>query len=503
MCDWLREVRFPPYPAESEGVSGRLPQPRGRHEGPERHQGYRSADRLATVDLPHRGHGGRAWDPAGGAAARAAAGRAARAGPPPAVLGAGRAVRARRAQPIITPGKSRPDAGVASVTFSFAALLYWGLPVAAGLRAVTTLFVGRARRKALHRSAFNAAQETLSLAAAGVCWPWRHPAAAARPWVPTGGEPGPVGLAAAAYFAVNFRLVGGRSRCMSAPPSGDRPRRAGLPGLRQPGPAVARAAGGRGDGPFGAAGPAVPAPADRGLPERCRLGAARAPGPARRADRAAEPHPAARPPGERWPTRPAPGGRPVSCCSTWTGSRRSTTPSVTRWATSCCKPWRTGWPAACGPATWSRGSAATSSPCCCRRSAPHAAREIAPAARGAGRAAPAGGHVFDIEASVGIAIPGDARPMRCCCSGRRGDVPGQGEGAPWSDTRQDDRHSRRLPCSATCAAPRSRRVRAVFPAHRRAGRRPYGRLRGPAALAPPRPRLLRRASSSRWPSRAA
>src|SRR3984957_11057207 len=67
---------------------------------------------------------------------------------------------------IVTPGKSGPDAGAVSVTFCFAALLYWGFPVAALLRAVTTLVVALSARRAVFRAAFNAAQLTLSLAAA-------------------------------------------------------------------------------------------------------------------------------------------------------------------------------------------------------------------------------------------------------------------------------------------------------------------------------------------------
>ena len=112
-------------------------------------------------------------------------------------------------KPIVTPGKSRPDAGVASVTFCFAALLYWGFPAAAGLRAITTLFVALSGRKAPHRCAFNLAQYTLSLvAAAAVLAAGRIHPLPLRPWVPTGGQLGPVGLAALAYFTVNFLLVG-------------------------------------------------------------------------------------------------------------------------------------------------------------------------------------------------------------------------------------------------------------------------------------------------------
>ncbi len=112
-------------------------------------------------------------------------------------------------KPIVTPGKSSHDAGVASVTFCFAALLYWGFPVAAGLRAITTMIVALSGHKALHRCAFNVAQFTLSLAAAGaVLTIGRIHPAPLRPWVPTGGELGAVGLAALAYFVVNFLLVG-------------------------------------------------------------------------------------------------------------------------------------------------------------------------------------------------------------------------------------------------------------------------------------------------------
>jgi diguanylate cyclase (GGDEF)-like protein len=111
-------------------------------------------------------------------------------------------------RPIVTPGKSHLDAGAASLTFCFAALLYWGLPAALLLRAATSLVVAVAGRRALFRAAFNVAQLTLSLAAAAgvLALAGIHPVPL-RPWVPTGGELGAVGLAAAAYFACNFVLV--------------------------------------------------------------------------------------------------------------------------------------------------------------------------------------------------------------------------------------------------------------------------------------------------------
>ena len=55
--------------------------------------------------------------------------------------------------PIVIPGRSVPESPQASLTFSFAALLYWGFPVAVLLRAVTALAAGAAspRRRASGR----------------------------------------------------------------------------------------------------------------------------------------------------------------------------------------------------------------------------------------------------------------------------------------------------------------------------------------------------------------
>jgi len=71
-------------------------------------------------------------------------------------------------RPIVTPGRSGLESPVASLTFGLAALLYWGFPVAVLLRAASSLAVGLAQRKAPHRCAFNAAQTTLSTAAAAL-----------------------------------------------------------------------------------------------------------------------------------------------------------------------------------------------------------------------------------------------------------------------------------------------------------------------------------------------
>src|SRR5260370_39629933 len=111
-------------------------------------------------------------------------------------------------RPIVTPGRSGAESPVASLTFSFAALLYWGFPVAVLLKATSSLAVGLAQRKALHRSSFNAAQTTLSMGAAGLALALTgiHPAAE-KPVAIQGGDLPKVLLAGVAYFAVPFLLV--------------------------------------------------------------------------------------------------------------------------------------------------------------------------------------------------------------------------------------------------------------------------------------------------------
>ena len=109
--------------------------------------------------------------------------------------------------PIVTPGRSSQEAPVASVTFSFAALIAWGLPVAVLLRAPATMLVMLAKRKAPHRAAFNAAVATLGLAAGGsVLHAFRGRIAPAHPFVPQGADLWQILLAAAACFAVSYVL---------------------------------------------------------------------------------------------------------------------------------------------------------------------------------------------------------------------------------------------------------------------------------------------------------
>ena len=66
---------------------------------------------------------------------------------------------------VATPGQSGADSSAISRTITVAALLYWGFPIAVLLRAASTLVVGLARNSP-HRVVFNAAQLSLSLAAA-------------------------------------------------------------------------------------------------------------------------------------------------------------------------------------------------------------------------------------------------------------------------------------------------------------------------------------------------
>lgn len=112
--------------------------------------------------------------------------------------------------PIVTPGKSRPDAPAASITVSFAALLYWGAPLAILLRVIGRVTTGIAQRSAVHRMVFNAAQESLSLAASGlVIWVAGFSPQPDMPLKLTGHALPVVLAAAVAYFVVNFTLVGG------------------------------------------------------------------------------------------------------------------------------------------------------------------------------------------------------------------------------------------------------------------------------------------------------
>jgi diguanylate cyclase (GGDEF)-like protein len=111
-------------------------------------------------------------------------------------------------KPIVTPGKTDPDSGVASVTFCFAGLLYWGFPAAVLLRTLSSVIVAATGRRPAFRAAFNIAQELLSLGAAWlVLTAVGVRASPVKPFVPGNGDLLGVAAAAAAFFITNFLLV--------------------------------------------------------------------------------------------------------------------------------------------------------------------------------------------------------------------------------------------------------------------------------------------------------
>jgi diguanylate cyclase (GGDEF)-like protein len=110
--------------------------------------------------------------------------------------------------PIVTPGRSAVEAPRASIMFSMAALIVWGLPVAVLLRATSMLAVCLAQRKAVHRAAFNAALVTLSLAGAwAVLYGLGFRYSPAHPWHPHDGGLWKMLLAGVACFAVMFLII--------------------------------------------------------------------------------------------------------------------------------------------------------------------------------------------------------------------------------------------------------------------------------------------------------
>jgi diguanylate cyclase (GGDEF)-like protein len=140
--------------------------------------------------------------------------------------------------PVVTPGRSNTDAPRASIAFSFAALIAWGLPVAVLLAATSKTLVLFGKRQAPHRVAFNAAVAALSMYAAG----WvleglglqRPPARKSnghilkpeiRQWVPDGHDVWRILLAAAACFVVTSLLVGAAIALHNREPVGQTLRR--------------------------------------------------------------------------------------------------------------------------------------------------------------------------------------------------------------------------------------------------------------------------------------
>lgn len=97
-----------------------------------------------------------------------------------------------------------------STMFTFAALLYYGLPVAVLSQAVAMVVNGVVTRKACHRVMFNIAQATLACTAAGVVLGlFGAGTVAATAGVPEGTDLPAIGLAGLAYFVVRALLVSG------------------------------------------------------------------------------------------------------------------------------------------------------------------------------------------------------------------------------------------------------------------------------------------------------
>ncbi len=96
----------------------------------------------------------------------------------------------------------------ASTMFTFAVVMYQGLPTAALMQAVAVVVSGLVHRRAWHRVLFNLAQVTLACTAAAAAFAafGAHPAPFA-PWTPDGGDIPAIALAAGAYFAVRAILV--------------------------------------------------------------------------------------------------------------------------------------------------------------------------------------------------------------------------------------------------------------------------------------------------------
>lgn len=113
-------------------------------------------------------------------------------------------------RPVMLSGQSAVGGTYPSTMFTFAALLYFGLPVAVLMQVAATSVNGVATRKAWHRVIFNAAQATLALTAAAILL--RMFGIVPQPsvtWKPGGGDLPAIALAGIAYFGVRALLVSG------------------------------------------------------------------------------------------------------------------------------------------------------------------------------------------------------------------------------------------------------------------------------------------------------
>ncbi|MET9798093.1 putative bifunctional diguanylate cyclase/phosphodiesterase [Nocardiopsis alba] len=109
--------------------------------------------------------------------------------------------------PIAMPGQAPGNGVPTSLPFTFALVIFYGLPVAALLQCVATTVSGVVRRHAPHRTAFNAAQYVLTLGVADAVLRLVLPEIVTVPAVPAGAELIAIALAGAASFVVNRTLV--------------------------------------------------------------------------------------------------------------------------------------------------------------------------------------------------------------------------------------------------------------------------------------------------------
>ncbi|WP_285757907.1 putative bifunctional diguanylate cyclase/phosphodiesterase [Nocardiopsis ansamitocini] len=110
-------------------------------------------------------------------------------------------------RPIAAQSADGDNGNPTSLPFSFALVIYFGLPVAGLVQALATVVAGGVRGHAPHRTAFNIAQYTLSFGVADAIIQFAYPRSAETAWVPQGWGLLLVALAGAAYFITNLTLV--------------------------------------------------------------------------------------------------------------------------------------------------------------------------------------------------------------------------------------------------------------------------------------------------------
>src|SRR5690625_4846598 len=110
-------------------------------------------------------------------------------------------------RPIVTPSSPTDDGAPTSLPFSFALVIFYGLPVAGLTQVVATVIAGVARGNAAHRTVFNSGQYVLSFGVADAVLRLFGPETNGAPWVPEGPHLIVVVLAAGGYFLTNLVLV--------------------------------------------------------------------------------------------------------------------------------------------------------------------------------------------------------------------------------------------------------------------------------------------------------